>query len=81
MYERAGYRPIERYNDNPYAQAFFEKRPHASSVSSSQSVTIGSSRPSAHASSWSRWCGLRGSPDAPIGTTQPLVPTPERSQT
>ena len=26
MYERAGYRPIERYNDNPYAQAFFEKR-------------------------------------------------------
>lgn len=25
MYERAGYRRIERYNDNPYAQAFFEK--------------------------------------------------------
>jgi GNAT superfamily N-acetyltransferase len=25
MYERSGYRPIERYNDNPYAQAFFEK--------------------------------------------------------
>ncbi|MBJ7356787.1 helix-turn-helix domain-containing GNAT family N-acetyltransferase [Nocardioides sp.] len=25
MYDRAGYRPIERYNDNPYAQAFFEK--------------------------------------------------------
>ena len=25
MYGRAGYRPIERYNDNPYAQAFFEK--------------------------------------------------------
>ncbi len=25
MYERAGYRPIERYNDNPYAQAWFEK--------------------------------------------------------
>jgi GNAT superfamily N-acetyltransferase len=25
MYERAGYRPIDRYNDNPYAQAFFEK--------------------------------------------------------
>lgn len=25
MYERAGYREIERYNDNPYAQAFFEK--------------------------------------------------------
>lgn len=26
MYERSGYRDIERYNDNPYAQAFFEKR-------------------------------------------------------
>ncbi|HEU5035564.1 MAG TPA: bifunctional helix-turn-helix transcriptional regulator/GNAT family N-acetyltransferase [Nocardioides sp.] len=25
MYERAGYTPIARYNDNPYAQAFFEK--------------------------------------------------------
>jgi DNA-binding MarR family transcriptional regulator/predicted GNAT family N-acyltransferase len=25
MYERAGYRRIDRYNDNPYAQAFFEK--------------------------------------------------------
>jgi GNAT superfamily N-acetyltransferase len=25
MYDRAGYRPIERYNDNLYAQAFFEK--------------------------------------------------------
>ena len=25
MYERAGYLPIERYNDNPYAQAWFEK--------------------------------------------------------
>jgi DNA-binding MarR family transcriptional regulator/GNAT superfamily N-acetyltransferase len=25
MYERAGYREIERYNDNPYAEAFFEK--------------------------------------------------------
>jgi len=25
MYERAGYRPIERYNDNPYARAWFEK--------------------------------------------------------
>jgi DNA-binding MarR family transcriptional regulator/GNAT superfamily N-acetyltransferase len=25
MYERAGYRRIERYNDNPYAQAWFEK--------------------------------------------------------
>jgi DNA-binding MarR family transcriptional regulator len=26
MYERAGYTPIERYNDNPYAQAWFEKQ-------------------------------------------------------
>jgi DNA-binding MarR family transcriptional regulator/GNAT superfamily N-acetyltransferase len=26
MYQRAGYREIERYNDNPYAEAFFEKR-------------------------------------------------------
>lgn len=25
MYGRAGYSPIERYNDNPYAGAFFEK--------------------------------------------------------
>ncbi|WP_435768829.1 GNAT family N-acetyltransferase [Nocardioides sp. SYSU DS0651] len=25
MYERAGYRRIERYNDNPYAEAFFAK--------------------------------------------------------
>ena len=25
MYGRSGYRPIERYNDNPYAEAFFEK--------------------------------------------------------
>ena len=25
MYERAGYRPIERYNDNPYAEAWFAK--------------------------------------------------------
>lgn len=26
MYERFGYHRIERYNDNPYAEAFFEKR-------------------------------------------------------
>lgn len=26
MYERSGYEPIERYNDNPYAQRWFEKR-------------------------------------------------------
>ena len=26
LYARAGYREIERYNDNPYAQAWFEKR-------------------------------------------------------
>ena len=25
MYDRAGYRRIERYNDNPYASAWFEK--------------------------------------------------------
>jgi hypothetical protein len=25
MYERAGYSPIGRYNDNPYAEAWFEK--------------------------------------------------------
>jgi DNA-binding MarR family transcriptional regulator/RimJ/RimL family protein N-acetyltransferase len=25
MYERAGYRAVERYNDNPYAEAFFAK--------------------------------------------------------
>lgn len=25
MYERAGYRRVPRYNDNPYAEAFFEK--------------------------------------------------------
>ena len=25
MYERAGYRQVQRYNDNPYAQLFFEK--------------------------------------------------------
>jgi len=25
MYARAGYREIDRYNDNPYAEAFFEK--------------------------------------------------------
>ncbi|HSM68029.1 MAG TPA: GNAT family N-acetyltransferase [Ilumatobacteraceae bacterium] len=26
MYDSAGYRPIERYNDNPFAQRWFEKR-------------------------------------------------------
>jgi GNAT superfamily N-acetyltransferase len=25
MYQRAGYEPVERYNDNPYAEAFFSK--------------------------------------------------------
>jgi len=25
LYERCGYAPIERYNDNPYAERFFEK--------------------------------------------------------
>jgi len=32
MYERAGYRRIERYNDNPYAQAWFEKTLDGSSA-------------------------------------------------
>ena len=31
--------------------------------------------------SWSTWCGDRGSPDAPIGTTQPLRARSSRSQT
>ena len=26
MYERSGYRHIGRYNDNPYAQVWFEKK-------------------------------------------------------
>lgn len=26
LYERSGYRRIDRYNDNPYAELFFEKR-------------------------------------------------------
>lgn len=26
MYQRLGYRPIDRYNDNPYAHHWFEKR-------------------------------------------------------
>ena len=26
MYRRAGYREVERYNDNPYARHFFEKQ-------------------------------------------------------
>ncbi len=26
MYERSGYRAIERYNDNPYARHWFAKR-------------------------------------------------------
>jgi len=25
LYARAGYQPVERYNDNPYAQAWFAK--------------------------------------------------------
>jgi hypothetical protein len=25
MYQRAGYEQVERYNDNPYAEAFFSK--------------------------------------------------------
>ena len=72
MYERAGYRRIERYNDNPYAEVFFEKDAHClRGVSRSQSSSTGTSRASAQAGSWSTWCGDRGSPEAPIGTTQP----------
>jgi len=26
MYERSGYRGIERYNDNPYARRWFARR-------------------------------------------------------
>lgn len=26
LYSRSGYKPIPRYNDNPYAQLWFEKR-------------------------------------------------------
>ncbi len=26
LYTDAGYRPVERYNDNPYATHFFERR-------------------------------------------------------
>ncbi|MGY2702326.1 MULTISPECIES: bifunctional helix-turn-helix transcriptional regulator/GNAT family N-acetyltransferase [unclassified Nocardioides] len=37
MYERAGYTRIERYNDNPYAEAWFEK-----TVSSSPAAQTGS---------------------------------------
>ena len=86
MYERAGYRHIERYNDNPYAQAWFEKElvtlvRNPSGVRRSQSSSTGSSRASAHASSWSRWCDDRGSPAAPIGTTQPLRARSSRSHT
>jgi hypothetical protein len=25
MYRSAGYKPVDRYNDNPYAQAWFAK--------------------------------------------------------
>ena len=25
LYQRSGYRPVERYNDNPFAQLFFAK--------------------------------------------------------
>ena len=39
MYERAGYRHIERYNDNPYAQAWFEKE-----LAASRSLVSGSVR-------------------------------------
>ncbi|MGH3412289.1 MAG: bifunctional helix-turn-helix transcriptional regulator/GNAT family N-acetyltransferase [Marmoricola sp.] len=32
MYERAGYRSVPRYNDNPYAEAWFEKELRAPAV-------------------------------------------------
>ncbi len=35
MYESAGYRTIERYNDNPFAERWFEKR-----IASSGSTTV-----------------------------------------
>jgi hypothetical protein len=33
MYERAGYRAIERYNDNPWARCWFEKTLHHAATS------------------------------------------------
>ena len=51
-----------------------------SDVRRSQSSSTGSSRAVDQASSWSRWWGERGSPAAPIGTTQPLFPGSARSQ-
>ena len=38
MYERAGYARIERYNDNPYAEAWFEKALRARSPSNCSRV-------------------------------------------
>jgi DNA-binding MarR family transcriptional regulator len=37
MYERAGYTPIPRYNDNPYAEAWFEKTGISSTAAQSGS--------------------------------------------
>ena len=48
-------------------------------VTSSIPVTP-SSRASSQACCWSWWCGDRGSPEAPAGTTQPLRSWPARSQ-
>ncbi len=81
MYERAGYRHIERYNDNPYARGVVREAAHASGVSRSQSVTIGTSAAAAQAASWSWWWGWAGSPDAPVGTTQPPASRSARSHT
>jgi DNA-binding MarR family transcriptional regulator/GNAT superfamily N-acetyltransferase len=39
MYERAGYRPIERYNDNPWARCWFEKELGQAASASSPSPT------------------------------------------
>src|SRR3954469_19840821 len=50
-------------------------------VRRSQASSTGSSRTSAHAASWSWWWGERGSPEAPSGTTHPLLARSSRSQT
>lgn len=44
LYERAGYRRIERYNDNPYAELFFEKWLPTSGASARAGRARGASR-------------------------------------
>lgn len=54
MYERAGYREIGRYNDNPYAQAFFEKvLPAQPAGGPSTAANSERSRPRSAAHHWS----------------------------